>query len=268
MNNRYVVAKLRVLLLPLLHSNWQRVRADGSGGGGAGGGLGSASPLMRSDSNGLSDESSMLSTLAGGSTLYKAARDDVNAPDLYIPTMAFVTLVLAMGYALGTAGQFHPEILGLSASRTLILLFFEVLSLKFGLYLIAVAPSSAAGASSSSILPPASLLDLVAYAAYKYVHCICMICVGLTLGSLAFYASIALLGATAALFMMRTIKRVCSPLNAASAAGGSGLGEQVGGGSGPAFGGGKHRRNYFLLIVGGGQMLLCWLLVRSANAGF
>ena len=75
--------------------------------------------------------------------------------------------------------------------------------------------------------------------------------------------SILLLGATAALFMMRTMKRVCSPVA------GPGIGEQVGGGgAGPNFGAGKHRRNYFLLVVGAVQILFCWLLVRSANAGF
>jgi len=247
-NNRYVVAKLRVLLLPLLHSNWQRERVD-IGGSGAGGGVAGSAALMGGNGGAADD--------ATGAPVYKMPRDDVNAPDLYIPTMAFVTLILAMGYALGTAGQFHPEVLGLTASRALVVLFFEVLALKLGLYLISVGPLAA----------PPSLLDLVAYASYKFVHCIVMICMGLLLGSLAFYASIVLLGATAALFTMRTMKRVCQPAGAGQSLGG----EQVAGGyavSHSAFGQGKHRRNYFLLIVGGAQILFSWFLVRTANQGF
>jgi len=250
-NNRYVVAKMRVLLLPLLHSNWQRERADAGsiGGSGAGGGIGGSSPLMGGvgGAAGVSGDDGN-----GGVVLFKMPRDDVNAPDLYIPTMAFVTLILAMGYALGTAGQFHPEVLGVAASRALVVLFFEVIALKLGLHVISVGPMAA----------PPSLLDLVAYASYKYVHCIGMICTGLLLGSLAFYVSIVLLGATAALFMMRTMKRVCQP------AGGPSLGDQVGGYAQSSYGQGKHRRNYFLLVVGGVQILFAWFLVRTANAGF
>ena len=33
-------------------------------------------------------------------------RDDVNAHDMYIPTMAFITYILLAGLSLGTEGQF------------------------------------------------------------------------------------------------------------------------------------------------------------------
>jgi len=264
-NNRYVVAKLRVLLLPFMHQNWKRERLDSPmmAAGGAGGGVAGTMPLMvRGDSGGAvpADDASMM---AAGVPLFKAPRDDINAPDLYIPTMAFVTFILAMGYALGTAGQFHPEVLGITASRSLVLLFFEVLGLKAGLYLISVGPTAAT----------TTLLDLIAYASYKYVHCIIMIIVGLLLGSLPFYASIVLLGAIAALFMMRTMKRVCTPAHGAGMpiGGEQGAAAIHGGfnlGNGNSFGQGKHRRNYFLLLVGAVQILFSWFLVRTANQGF
>ena len=230
-NNRYVVAKLKVLLLPFFHSNWKRERLDAGHGG----------------------DDSMI-------PIYKAPRDDINAPDLYIPTMAFITFTLVMGYALGIGNQFHPEVLGITASRNLILLFFEVLGLKGGLYLISVGP-----------VTPTSIIDLAAYASYKYVHCILMIIVGLLLGSWCFYASILILGTLAALFMMRTMKRVCSaptPVNLTGEHGQPGMagGYSIGNASG--FGQGKHRRNYFLLFIGGIQILFSWFLVRTANAGF
>jgi hypothetical protein len=38
--------------------------------------------------------------------VYLPPRSDVNAPDLYIPTMAFFTFALLMGYVLGTIGKY------------------------------------------------------------------------------------------------------------------------------------------------------------------
>lgn len=194
--------------------------------------------------------------LAGlvGAPIYKPPRDDLNAPDLYIPTMGFITFTLVMGYALGIGNQFHPEVLGITASRNLILLFFEVLGLKGGLYLISIGPST-----------PTSLLDLVSYASYKYVHCILMIVIGLLLGSWCFYASILILGILAALFMMRTMKRVCTPAQAITDPNAMQGGYNIGNSN---FGQGKHRRNYFLLFIGGVQILFSWFLVRTANTGF
>jgi hypothetical protein len=41
----------------------------------------------------------------GMEPVYKPPSDDINAPDLYIPTMAFVTYCLAMGYGLAQQDQ-------------------------------------------------------------------------------------------------------------------------------------------------------------------
>lgn len=253
-DNRYVISKLKVLVMPFMHANWKRERAD------------HATMQMQAGA----DETLLSSVF--GSSLYKPPSGDLNAPDLYIPTMSFLTLTLLLGYALGIGHQFHPEVLVITASRTLILLFFEVLGLKAGLYLIAVGPSSAAAAAGAPVTPPAPILDIVSYASYKYIHCILMVLVGLLLGSWCFYASILLFGSLAALFMMRTMKRVCTPSS------GAGLGPVPGGdththhaafnGVGGQFGHGKHRRNYFLLVVGGLQILIAWLLVRTANYAF
>ena len=37
-------------------------------------------------------------------------KEDVNAPDLYLPLMAFATYVLLFGYTLGARGTFTPEV--------------------------------------------------------------------------------------------------------------------------------------------------------------
>ena len=42
---------------------------------------------------------------AGQQYSYACPRDDVNAPDMYIPTMAFITYVLVVGVAMGQLGS-------------------------------------------------------------------------------------------------------------------------------------------------------------------
>lgn len=45
----------------------------------------------------------------GGS--YKVPSQDLNAPDLYIPLMAFITYILVMGFIMGITDTFTPEVL-------------------------------------------------------------------------------------------------------------------------------------------------------------
>ena len=53
------------------------------------------------------------------------------APDLYIPCMAFLTYVLIVGFAMGTKGEFDPEILGMTSSSGLVGLCIEVFLFLF-----------------------------------------------------------------------------------------------------------------------------------------
>jgi len=57
---------------------------------------------------------------------YKYPRDDINAPDLYIPIMSFITFILLMGLALGVYHRFTPETLSATGSSALAILIFEV----------------------------------------------------------------------------------------------------------------------------------------------
>ena len=52
-------------------------------------------------------------------------KEDVNAPDLYIPVMAFVTYVLMAGLVHGIAGTFSADELGKMLSSTLGWLLLE-----------------------------------------------------------------------------------------------------------------------------------------------
>jgi len=135
-DNSYVLHKLRLILLPFRHPDWNR-RSETPGGIGSGG----PGPNVPSDH-----------------AFYKPPREDVNAPDLYIPTMAFITYILVFAYALGVDNRFTPEVLSLTASWAMVSLILEVLTFWGGFWFLNV---------SADRRP--HLLDLVAYSSYKFV---------------------------------------------------------------------------------------------------
>ena len=79
----------------------------------------------------------------------------MNAPDLYIPLMSFVTYILLSGYVHGTSGHFNPDVIGNVGTYCLVLQSFEIGLITFALYLLQAS---------------CPLLDLVAYTGYKYVR--------------------------------------------------------------------------------------------------
>ncbi len=124
-SNAYVINKIKLLLFPFLHKTWTRRRDDAYDGG-----------------QNAHDE-------------FLPPKDDINAPDLYIPVMAFITYTLLSGYALGAKDKFTPEVLGMTASTCMVLLFLEVVMAKIAFYVIGT-PSSP------------RIFDLIAYFTYKY----------------------------------------------------------------------------------------------------
>ncbi|KAK6126969.1 hypothetical protein DH2020_039288 [Rehmannia glutinosa] len=120
-NDDYVKNKLKVVLFPFLHKgHWMRTLEPG-----------------------------------GGKFSFKPPIHDINAPDLYIPMMAFGTYVLFAGFFLGINGKFSPESLGVQFSTGLLCWLLQVLLLEATLH-------SLGGAD----IP---LLDMVAYAGYTFV---------------------------------------------------------------------------------------------------
>ncbi|RYP58806.1 hypothetical protein DL770_010351 [Monosporascus sp. CRB-9-2] len=87
---------------------------------------------------------------------YLPPRDDINSPDMYIPVMALVTYILLSTLLAGLRGQFQPELLGYTASKAGVVVVLELLVLKLGSYFLSISNES-------------QLLDLVAYAGYKFV---------------------------------------------------------------------------------------------------
>ncbi|KAJ6663558.1 hypothetical protein lerEdw1_009637 [Lerista edwardsae] len=150
----YVGRKLGLILFPFLHQDWQvRYQQD--------------TPV--------------------------APRFDINAPDLYIPVMAFITYILVAGLALGTQNRFSPDLLGLQASSALAWLVVEVLVVLLSLYLVTVNTDL-------------STIDLVAFSGYKYVGMIVGLLAGLLFGRLGYYLLLSWCCITIFVFTIRTLR--------------------------------------------------------------
>ena len=63
-----------------------------------------------------------------GSHTFLRPREDVNAPDLYIPLMAIFTYIVTVGFTAGTKGQFSPSIISSSLSACSVAITLEVLA--------------------------------------------------------------------------------------------------------------------------------------------
>lgn len=122
-------------------------------------------------------------------------REDVyaNAPDLYIPTMAFITYILLTGMALGMQQRFSPEVLGVCASTALVWVIIEVLALLLALYLI-------------SVHTDLTTFDLIAYSGYKYVGMIISILGGLLFGRDGYYVALAWTSCALMFFIVRSLR--------------------------------------------------------------
>ncbi|KAG5175818.1 hypothetical protein JKP88DRAFT_190214 [Tribonema minus] len=171
-DNAYVLRKFKVLLLPVLKKSWHRVPAEEAG------------------------------AAQDGSAQFKFARPcvDENAPDLYLPLMAFITHALISGFVKGRASNFTPEVLVEVTSSAMVVQLLEVLLVRLGLYLLGA---------------PAAMLDLVAFTGYKFVALCINMAVGIALGRTGYYVALVYTGLMTAYFMLKTM--ACAvPLGPAS----------------------------------------------------
>jgi protein transport protein YIF1 len=131
----YVMRKLRLLLFPWRHKPWSR-------------------QMRRNE-------------VSGATEGYEPPREDINAPDLYIPgkiyfqselilVMAFVTYILMSAFLSGLQGHFNPEEFSVTASYAFAVVLFEMVAIKLGCYLLSIGGQG-------------QVLDLVAYGGYKFV---------------------------------------------------------------------------------------------------
>jgi len=157
-NNSFVLQKLKILACPFLHKSWKR-------------------QTVRQDEL----------------EFFCPPRDDVNAPDLYVPLMAFVTYILAVAFIMGANGQFSPELLGNLASRGIAALFFEVIVIRTGFYFF-------------DNVVEVSLLDLLAYSGYSFVLITANVLLGNLFGSLVYYVSWLVASLFMGTFIVRTLR--------------------------------------------------------------
>jgi len=152
-DNTYVTKKLGLLLFPFAHSDWSiRYNHD--------------EPVQ--------------------------PRFELNAADLYIPSMAFVSYILVVGYMLGIQDRFSPDLLAATASSSLTMLVLELLVIYLTTTIM-------------SINTTLAKCDILAFCMYKYVGMILCLMVGLFFSTSGYYPSLAYTSLALALFLFRTL---------------------------------------------------------------
>ncbi|XP_013777875.1 protein YIF1B-B-like isoform X2 [Limulus polyphemus] len=161
-----------------------------------------------------------------------APRYDINAPDLYIPSMAFVTYILTAGYLLGTQNKFSPEQLGIHASSALAWLTIELAIILLALYVLNIGNSL-------------KVLDLTAFCSYKYVCMIAAVLASLIFSSLGYFAVLCYCSLSLDFFLLRTLR--VSLLSQSTS---------------DHYGGGSRRSLYLLLVLCVVQPFIMYWLTR------
>nr|ACO15434.1 YIF1B [Caligus clemensi] len=185
----YVASKPRILLFPFTKSTW---------------------------STSFSEE--------GGPVMPKC---DVNAPDLYIPLMSYVTYILVSGYISGLMNAFTPDGLAATAYSALLWLLLEM-----GLFYLS--------SMLFSIPTDLSKWDVLAYCSYKYVGTVLLCLVGLFASRILYYLSLAYVSVALVFFLARSLNLRINPERA---------------GAGPNNSPGKM---YLLLFITGIQPFFLW----------
>lgn len=201
--NGYVLRKLMLLLFPFRHRSWRRRQLAGDDGDAASGG----SPGE-----------------------YLPPREDINAPDLYIPVMAFVTYVLLVAFVHGTQSRFRPDTMASTGTLGVGVLGVEVLAIKLCLYMVNARP--------------VAWLDMVAFRGYKFVGVVLAMVAGFVHRRLYW---VVLMGSafSMGLFLMRSHRGLVLSKGDDVDDEGQGMGV---------------RRNYFLLCLLVLQFPIYWVL--------
>jgi len=169
---------------------------------------------------------------------------DVNAPDLYIPIMSFVTYILMLGICLGMQDKFTPEQLGIQASSALgwfvieiilILILMQILSIKSAL----------------------KTFDIMAFCGYKYFGMILCLGSSIIIPQMGYNIVLVYMCASITYFMVRNLKLMIladnNPNNTQD-------------GFQPSNSLGNKRRTYILLFISLMQPFFMWWLTRHLVA--
>ncbi|WKY11806.1 hypothetical protein Q1695_003405 [Nippostrongylus brasiliensis] len=154
-DNSYVGKKLGILLFPFAHRDWSLKYT------------GSDDPVP--------------------------AKDDVNAPDLYIPLMAFITYVIISGFVLGTQGRFSPEMLGILTSNAFIWIIIENIIIFVSKYVMNISQSL-------------TVWHSLAYSTYKFFGMIICLLMFMGGGKTFYYCTLVYTSLALVFFLLRTVK--------------------------------------------------------------
>ncbi|GME81750.1 unnamed protein product [Ambrosiozyma monospora] len=174
-SNSYVMKKLFLILFPYRNKTWTRqfrtsteVGANGS---------------------------------AQATEIYATPIEDVNAPDLYIPLMAFMSYIIFWALLSGFEGDFHPQLLGYATSKTFAFYFLDVLLLKTFFYLLSIPSKNS------------KIWDLVSYSGYKFVSVFVLMMIKYFTNNSYFfsYGGLLVIVFSLGFFMMRSLRYVVLP---------------------------------------------------------
>ncbi|KAL3287850.1 hypothetical protein HHI36_002308 [Cryptolaemus montrouzieri] len=153
-DTKYVLSKVMLLLFPFTHSDWSiKYEQD--------------CPIQ--------------------------PRFEINAPDLYIPMMAYITYILVAGLLLGTQHRFTVEQIGILSSSALAWCILELCVYLGTLYITKIQTSL-------------RTLDLLAYSGYKFVGLIFSISVTLIASKTGYYICLVYTSFALAFFLIRSLK--------------------------------------------------------------
>ncbi|CDZ97762.1 Predicted membrane protein [Phaffia rhodozyma] len=140
----------------------------------------------------------------GSTEGYLPPREDINAPDLYIPSMSLVTYILLSALYSGLDNRFHPEVLGVTASKAFGVVLLEFLVIKLGTYLLDVQGGGGEGVGGS--------LEMGMYGGYKFVGVIlCLLVSIMNFGKLIWWSVFLYMVSANAFFLLRSLKYVVLP---------------------------------------------------------
>lgn len=211
-DNRYVLKKLKLLYFPFFHSDWS---------------------LKYEQDNAVQP------------------RFDHNAPDLYIPMMAYITYIVLAGLVLGMQDRFSPEQLGIQASSALAYSIIELVIYLVTLYV-------------TNIPTTLKTFDLIALSGYKYAIIVTILLWTAIFKRTGYYVCLIYCSISLGFFLLRTLraKVLVEPVQTAAAINYG----PYGGGQNPQFAAAnvaRKRKIYFMFLVAGLQPLLAfWLTVH------
>ncbi|KAL3111666.1 hypothetical protein niasHT_010616 [Heterodera trifolii] len=159
---------------------------------------------------------------------------DVNAPDLYIPLMAFITYVLVSGFVFGVQKRFSPEKLGMLTTNALFYLFLEngiVFVMKYAL----------------NISQSLNIWHALSYSSYKFTGMVLCLLLYLIGGRKVYYCALIYFILATVFFLLRSLKTFILDMGWSPHSG-------------------RKRKLYLLLSITAFQSLIMWLLTSSVTS--